>query len=103
MAFTYLSRCDWSGSHSATSSTLGSDVQALTWLIPRPPQPTTAMRTVLLALASMAEEVVATAAVVIRKFRRFMGPPGQFLGTAYHLGVGRAWAEWPTALIRWMT
>src|SRR5271167_1618258 len=79
MAFTYLSRCDWSGSHSATSSTLGSDVQALTWLIPRPPQPTTAIRTVLLALASMEEVVVATAAVVIKKFRRFMGPPGLIL------------------------
>src|ERR1700733_10096943 len=41
--------------------------------MPRPPQPTTAIRTVSLALASMEEVVVATAAVVIRKFRRFMG------------------------------
>jgi hypothetical protein len=33
-----------------------------------------------LALASMEEVVVATAAVVIRKFRRFIRSPGQFLG-----------------------
>jgi hypothetical protein len=47
------------------------------------------MRTVLLALASMEEEAVATAAVVIRKFRRFMGPPGLFLGISIALGDRR--------------
>jgi hypothetical protein len=46
------------------------------------------MRTVLLALASMEEVVVATAAVVIRKFRRFMGPPGQFSGYRISLEDG---------------
>src|SRR5258706_7250390 len=64
----------WASSTSqiAASSTLGCDVQAFTWLDPRPPQPMTATRTRSLGLPKMDLEA-ARAAVLIRKWRRFIG------------------------------
>src|SRR3954452_11283978 len=58
-------------SQSATISTLGIADHALTWLAPRPPQPTTAIRTVSLGLAKprTAAPAVSTA-VLIRKSLR---------------------------------
>src|SRR6185295_1794361 len=54
------------------SSTLVCDVHAPTWLAPRPPQPTTATRTVSLGLFWPRTMPVAAAAALIKKYLRFI-------------------------------
>src|SRR4051812_21651208 len=69
----YRSVWESSMSTSPANSTLVFEVHAPTWLAPRPPQPTTATRTVSLALFCVRPiRVTAAAAAPIKKYLRFI-------------------------------